>query len=374
MPKKCRWLLEFLAQAAVLLAGAMSAANGDEAEDPAVAAARKRQATARTLDVEYEVKEVYVKGALSDAVSRMFSDSWGLPPVPSTEWKHESTNRLVLDRNKLRSEYHHPLLGHDDRDQLYFPLVIVNGLGGRAFKPGTDVNRPAGLIFNGAAEQVCWPPQPNVIEPITAAFRGLERMELSGWPVRKTGSREGTLTIEGTTWQEYVVRVTPDRKRSFWLNPAQDYLTRRVQTFRNDRLIDQMDIRNDRLQQDQPADPAVCPVEWDYTEFGTSDKPLHTVKVTVTKKEFNKQKPPEDFEINFPPGTEVYDRRDTKCYRVQADGSLRELDVNTSAEMLWFGEPNGAAWYRNRWLFGGAAVVVVAGFLVIYLRRKKRPK
>jgi hypothetical protein len=112
-----------------------------------------------------------------------------------------------LDRNKLRSEYHHPLLGPDDWDHLYFPLVVVNGLGGKAFKPGIDATPPAGLIINGAAEQMCWLPQPNVIQPLTAAFRGLERMELSGWPVQKIGSREGTLTIEGTTWQEYVVRV-----------------------------------------------------------------------------------------------------------------------------------------------------------------------
>jgi len=135
--------------------------------------------------------------------------------------------------------------------------------------------------------------------------------------------------------------------------------------------MDQLDILNDQLQQDQPDDPAFCPVEWDYNEFGTSDKPVHTVKVTVTKKEFNKQKAPEDFEINFPAGAEVYDRRDTKCYRVQADGSLRELDVNTGAEIPM---SDGAAWYRNRWLFGGAAIVVVAGFLVIYLQRKKRTK
>jgi len=82
MPKKCRWLLEFMAQAAVLLAGAMSTAKGGEAEDPAVAAARKRQATARTLDVEYEVKEVYAKGALSHAASQMFWESVGGRPVP----------------------------------------------------------------------------------------------------------------------------------------------------------------------------------------------------------------------------------------------------------------------------------------------------
>jgi hypothetical protein len=135
-----------------------------------------------------------------------------------------------------------------------------------------------------------------------------------------------------------------------------------------------MDIRNDRLLQGQPDDPAFCPVEWDYNEFGTSDKPVHTVKVTVTKKEFNKQKPPEDFEITFPPGTEVYDRRDAKCYRVQADGSLRELDVNTGSELPLFWGSGGDAWYLNQWLFGTAAVVVVAGFLVIYLQRKKRPK
>jgi hypothetical protein len=374
MPKKCRLLLEFLALVAVLLTGAASAANGDEAEDPAVAAAQKRQAAVRTLDVEYEVKEVYAKGALSDAVSRMFLESVGGRPVPSTELKHESSNRLVLDGNKLRSEYHHPMLGPDDRDHMYFPLVIVNGPGGKAFIPGTDANPPAGLIFIGAAEQMCWPPQPNVIQPLTAAFRGLERMELSGWPIQKVGSREGTQTIEGTTWQEYVVHVPTNRKQSFWLDPAQDYLTRRVQTFQNDRLIDQMDIRNDRLQQDQPDDPAFCPVEWDCTEFGGSEKPVHTIKVTVTKKEFNKPQQPEFFEISFPPATEVYDRRDTKCYRVQADGSLRELDVNTGSELPLFWGSGGNAWYLNQWLFGTASVVVVAGFLVIYLQRKKRPK
>ncbi len=364
------WLALFArtAAAAVLFVSAGTMVHADEKEDPAVVAAKKREAAARNVFAEYEVKDVVAKGGVSDK----YGPQWNGPrTLPETEMINTSTNRLLLGEQKIRSEYQHTYLFDfirlGGRTAVYFPLVVVDRAGGKGFRP--DVTPPAGIIFDGPREPQCWPVPAFLVEPLMATFRGTEP-EFSGWSVAKMAPMEGTLDIEGQSCREYVTKLLPKRKRTFWMDPAQNYVIRRAQTYQEDKLADQTDIRYER--RPQPEDPTLVPVEWEFHEYSPAAKVVHTITVKVTKLEINQPLPAEQFEINFPAGAEIFDRRDSNSYRVQTNGELRQLDVNTGAELPASGEPDGGAWYRNRWLFGGAAVVVVAGFLVIYLQRKQR--
>jgi hypothetical protein len=370
-----RSLLALFAPGAVAAALLMSMGpivRGGEKEDPALVAAQKREAAAKSVVAEYEIKDVVAKGGVSDK----YGPQWnGSNPLPETETTNTSTNRLLLGLlvggQKIRSEYQHTYLFDflrlGGRTALYFPVVVVDRAGGKGFRP--DVTPPAGIIFEGPKEPQCWPLPGFLVDPLLATFRGTEP-EFTSWSVAKMARTEGTLDIEGKSCRGYVTKILPKRTRTYWMDPAQDYVIRRVQTYQEDKLADQTDIQYER--RPSPEDPTFVPLEWEYHEYSPGGKVVHTITVKVTKLEINQPLSADQFEINFPAGAEILDRRDSNSYRVQASGELRQLDVNTGAELPASGEPDGAVWYRNRWLFGGAAILVVAGFLVIYLQRKNR--
>src|SRR5262249_16682265 len=73
---------------------------------PAVAAARSRQQSVKTINVEFKRIQLYAKGSESEKAPSVVKPK---TTVPASDITLESINRLVIDGDKIRYENNHPL-------------------------------------------------------------------------------------------------------------------------------------------------------------------------------------------------------------------------------------------------------------------------
>ncbi len=166
----------------------------------AVAAAKARQDSAKTIFVEFKETEVLAKGAISNtAVGMPFQSK---TPVPSEETKHESVSQVIIDGDKVRFENHHPFYHMPDGTLIQKPIVsLYDGNVANKFFPmglGFRTDTPIGIIeknqFQGDIKAI-------LLAPITAAFRGMTPA-ISLWLISSTVSHPTALVVNacGLCW------------------------------------------------------------------------------------------------------------------------------------------------------------------------------
>jgi hypothetical protein len=197
-----------------------------------------------------------------------------------------------------------------------------------------------------------------LLVPIAYTFRALSPrlFSLGMTGMKPTGA---STSIDGVQCEEYRFNT-----HSHYLDPNQDFVVRRIQDASPNRLSRQYEI-----QYRQDGAKRWVPVAWQYKDYSPDGELRGTITVDVTRMRINEPVPPGEFEIKFPEGTWVHDQRDEKNYQVQADGSLREYDRVTGAEVSVPIVPV-ARWYQNKWLLVGGAIVLAAGFVGAYFLRR----
>jgi hypothetical protein len=349
-----------------LLLGACNCGVGQAAGDPAVVAARTRQECVKTLVVKYKRTEVIAKGGLSEGGRPPFNPA---VPVPSEETTLESTDRIVMDGEKLRYEDNHP--AWDLRDAKFYQkscVHVVNTSTGKAYYPngiGSD-GAPTGVLTGEARLIDIKSP---VLTPITVMFRGWSPA-ISPYPVDDMKSSGIKLPIDGAPCQEYVIDYRADELRvSCWFDSTKEWALRRIRKQKLGSLLEQTDITSYR--QDACG---MIPTSWAYNRYSLGRTLLKSTKVQVLELRINDPQPAEQFELQFPPGTEVRDVKQVKFYRVKSDGSMRELS-RTGEELPGSVPQPGTRWYqRHKWLIGGSAVFCVVAGLLYLMRRRLRPR
>lgn len=337
---------------------------------PARKAAKARQKAVKTLEVKFRKTETIARGAVTALTPPLpFKPKH---PIPEQETTLQSINRLVIDGEKLRYENNHPTfilpdvrptekrmvcLFNGTRAKLYFPKLIP----GRGLMQGVILRHPR-IDFVLAVE----------LEPLTLAFRPfspsfsadlLPRMKPSGV----------ALPIEGALCQEYLFGPPQGFRRSYWLDPAKDHLPRRIRIQSAGRLADQIEVRY-RRQDGRDWIPAA----WVRTQYSTEGAVLSTTRFEVLELRVNAEQPPELFDVRFPEGIEVYDQRDDKSYRIQSDGSMRELSRKGQLLPRSVPQPDDSWYQRNRGLLVVAGILVillvaVSGWIWLMRRRKRLP-
>jgi hypothetical protein len=330
-------------------------------EAAGVAAARKRQESVKTLDIRFQLAEVIARGG--DTRWRVFPRE-PTTLVPAKETALESVNRLVVDGEKVRYECNHPWYGPRGELWARSSLSVFNGSTATRFFPtglGGE-GGPAGVIREDprlpfVASQV-------EVVPLGLAFRGLGSLLTSN--VFSEMEPSGTsLPIDGEPCEEHVLN-RPDALTSYWLDPSKGYVVRRVSRQRPGGPLDQMDIRYRR---DDVA--GWVPVSWSRAQSLPDGTVLRTAKVDVLEMRLNNSPAAELFDIQFPIGTHVRDQRDRKNYRVQPDGSLREISPGGTDLAVPDIPPAAPQVGWTEWLLGGVGVVVWAVILAYVWRRKR---
>jgi hypothetical protein len=327
------------------------------AEDPAVAAARKRQEAIKSFDIEFKRTEVIPKGWFTK------EPKGALPgPRPEKDVTLESVNRIVGDLEKMRIESNHPREGILQFVNSNFVLVCDGSSETLLFPKGVTPNSGAfAAIDSQKTDRSAINMAP--IDPLLLFFRGLDR-DLHSIPIFELQATGRNLSIDGDTCEEYEHR-RQNSLTSFWLDPAKGYLVRKmIFRTRNGQISSQWNInyvKDDRF--------GWLPDSWILTNYRDGEVRLKT-NVKLTAVHLNVPQSAELFVLQFPEGTLVMDERSRKQFRANADGTLSEVsladqkpkDPPPQRPQSWFA--------RNRWLnFSIAMALLIVLFIVRFRRR-----
>jgi hypothetical protein len=343
----------------IALLGLAVVTRGQPEDDPAAWAARARREGAKTVVIEYEQVDVFTVGAKPGAAA------------PVEEKVAKSVNKLFLDEGKLRCEHAPPRLGGPREEVQEFRVVSVyDGLLAKELFP--DLKQPdggaSGIIQKGINDL-----HVDRSSPLLTAFRG-DDPALCAFSTDKLKPADGVTSIDGAECKEYrLVAGTPPITDTFWLDPARDYLPRRITTTQKGSVLSQIDItyrRDDTVRW--------VPASWVHERPSAGKNSVETTRVTVLDLRLNVPIAAEQFELQFPPGTEVADYHtgkptQGKLYRVDPDGILREVPP-AARNPATVGTKVFAFMDRYTPWIVTVGIVVVLGGIVLYVLHRTRAK
>jgi hypothetical protein len=292
--------------------------------------------------------------------------------VPDHEISSESINRLIIDGDKVRFENNHPMWYTTEGHLVDTTCVYV-------FNGSTSKTCYWGMLKDGSAEGIIEPERTAgtmksfVLFPFIATFRGLDA-SLSAFPYPNMKPAGVVIPINGETCREYVINLANNSSVSCFLDPKKDFVISRCRELWSGHVQRQHDIQ-------YRQDP-ICgwiPSSWVCHEYSPTGELLITTKVEILDLRLNETQSANQYDMEFPPGCHLFDKtngyqdfRGFKEYRVQADGSLLEIGPDGKPLSISLPQLGGAWLWRNKWLLGSLGVVL-ACFLLLYLRRRKRP-
>src|SRR5262245_32541278 len=336
-------------------------------EDPAVTAARVRQEKIKTAEIEFQVSELYTKGSVSDG-SPLSSNGRIAPPDDSTL---ESTNRLVIDGAKCRFESNH-FLWHVQQEKFLrdASIYVADSKTAMMYSPDGLVSSgiPHGHIHRYLRNEGSFS---LLAAPLLLAIRGVEP-RINVFEVAEMVPGTDLMPISGANCVRYTIRHTGDYERIYWLDPDNEYVARRICGERNGKLSEQCDV----IYRLDSACGCKVPESWTRKRFSDSGEVLSSFKASVISARFNSPQPDERFTLAFPGGTEVFDERNEKYFRVLEDGSMREVAPTGEPLTAETVAQPATPWYRrNQWLLlglGAVFVLILAAYLTCRMRRIAR--
>jgi hypothetical protein len=110
-------------------------------------------------------------------------------------------------------------------------------------------------------------------------------------------------------------------RHEIYVDPARSYVPTRLANYDSQNVL----RIQSAIQYRHDAQHGWLPSEWDVSCLDKDGLVLESVKARVEDIAINVNPPPEEFEINFPPGTWVNDAKRSKSYIVRASGGKREV-------------------------------------------------
>jgi hypothetical protein len=347
---------------AIVAAGGILAQDG-KGEDPAVVAALARQRLLNDVTIQFKRTDIEARGSRSASLPQAISKENSV--VPDRETTTESINRVLLHADKMRFENNHPLW-HLTRGTLQqtSSVAVSDGIIATTFRPRGPSGKegPKGFIRGSGNRMNLTEP---VLTPLLVTFRGAHA-EINPYPVQMVKPTRIALPINGKLCKEYALDLG-DFAVSYWLDPARDYALRRYAMRSKNQLIQQIDVEHRH-----DDEWGWLPVTWTIQEYSAQGEFLRTTNVAVAEMHVGQTPSEEEFQIRFPPDTWVSDERVKKYYRVQPDGSMREISAGAEARGSSVPQPAQGFLERHRWMLISIAVLAVIGVLFALGRGYRR--
>ena len=176
---------------------------------------------------------------------------------------------------------------------------------------------------------------------------------------KPTGEKQ---SVEG---HECLVYSLPRGKMSTRLlvDPALDYSVRRIAFIKDGKLSWQSDVTYGALD-----GLSVFPTRWTVSFFNAAGKLTETRTMSVQVARIPESVRDAEFEIAFPPGTLLMDKRIDKMFDVKEEGALVPSE-------MYYG-PQGssrAADSTQAWVWVAIAACVLSALLYVWLSWKRKP-
>lgn len=348
----------------VALAWAVAWPRADARPAPDLTAkAKARQDAVKSFEVKFKQTEVVAAGGVSELVGTgtPFSPKGA---VPAKEATLVSENRLVVSGSHFRYEDEHPTwyVPHGVLHQRR-RVLVANGSVAKSFFPKGIIGdgRVAGVI-----EQQGWHSWGNsrLFSPIMMALRGVEST-LSACDLRLLKAVGGTLPIGEVTCTRFDLGADPATRRTYWMDG--EGLLRRYREEKNNKLVSQIDVRYESR-----AGIETFPTAWSITDHSADGRAKTSTTVEVVEARVNPRVDASEFEVTFPEGSLVYDRKTKKDYRVRADGRMVEDRPLPGTRPETRQQDEAGGWFRYRyWAAAGAGLLALA-LLGYSLRKRSR--
>lgn len=335
--------------------------QADKGINPATAAAKARQDLVRTVEIRFTRTDVEQPGSRSAVLPAGFA-SVTAKGVPQEETSSTSKNRVVLDGRKMRFECNHPMWNMSTGKLEPSPRVAVDNeaLGKLFFSTGVAGDgKPMGRIHPPADRMEL---SEATLNPILFTFRGGDR-DICPYPLGAF-KRTGVSVPFGADPCEEYSQVRGQSTVAVWLDPAMDYVVRRLTKHKGNQLLHQMDCQYRK----EEKWGWIC-ASWTIQEYGPDGNLLRTERVEVTDARFGAAIPAGEFDLTFPAGAHLYDAMANKYYQVADNGDLAE----TNARWEPMGnalvpQPDNSFVERHKFLL--AALAALAGVLLLVAFRK----
>jgi hypothetical protein len=308
-------------------------------EDPVAAVARKRQEGVKTLVLELKT----------------ITES--SPPLGEADG--EKAMRYFIDGDRVRTEVEWSLTRRKYESAPLQRVAVFDGTLEKCLffdgpKPGGEIDEVHSLP-----------------EPIAIHYRGLRRG--TGYCRLDHFAPTGKSTIiDGSACREYAAK---DGETWLWFDPGRSFILKRLINGVGDHSK-QFDVR---YREDRHNGWVLA--GWTRTLRLPNLGLVQNQEAEVQNAEFNEPIPEVKFDIKFPPGIKVHDRRDERDYLVQPDGMLRIIPEETApptgprAPESPASETPRDPWHiRNRWLSYAILIAAAVVVCVLYaLKKRRRP-
>jgi hypothetical protein len=300
-------------------------------ESPAAAAARARQRAIKSIEFVFTRSETIEPGGLNS----VGAGGPGMGPVPAQQLLCESNNRLVISGEQIRFEDNHPLYSTITNGlSRNIRLSVSDGIRQKVYYgPRTDADKKNsyGILASPSRGLIV---QQTIHFPMMLACRGYEgSLSINTFPkdFAPSGERQ---TVRGRQCAGYKHRT---QEITLWVDEAADHSVRRIRLEQKRKLLIQVDVDSEI----DPGSGLMLPKSWKQSDYSPTGKLERSTTVTVTELHVNRDYDKSTFDLEFPPGIDVEDQRGQNNFRVRADRSLEEVDLEgrptswLSRNMVW---------------------------------------
>ena len=284
-------------------------------EDPAVSAARLRAETCKTVEIRFRQTETVMPGGLSGYAPVPVEPAHSIPKEKTVI---ESTNRIVFDGQKIRYEDNHPSWSRPGGvTPKGHAVYVVDGTLAKVYYPTGAGNEghQTGFIDGEMRLPMFVGPQ---LQPIMWTFRGVTRgMTTEMIAGMKPSGQE--LQIDGAPAASIAsMRVQGRMSGCGWISKSSTW-SGGNRSCRNGALFEQIDI--DYLPEKTAG---WVPSKWVCRRYSPSGALLSSEQLEPLEIHINEIQPASQFDMPFPPGTQVADNRNQKWYQVNEHGDMDE--------------------------------------------------
>jgi hypothetical protein len=333
-----------------------------------------RQDRLKSAHFKWKEKTTQTKGCISETWKLLQRDGPVTDVVPPQDTTFTSTCSVSFDGNKLRYACDHFIWSK--KTKAYEPqsyLAVFNGETCkvlRSYGPNHESTWPQGTI---RAEKKHVDANVHLLQPVIMTCRGMTS-GMRGCDLNEFALTGRKVIINSHLCWELQYRLpSAHLEVQLYVDPERDFVILRYLTLVKGIVKRKIDVRFETTPQKE-----WLPKEWTIISNVPNGTLEESFQSSVTYYEVNPVVSPNEFELEFPPGTLVHDSKNKQDWIVKSDGAGRRLiprdEMGIPYQQLLATEPGNAR--RGQPVLGPfywpavVGIVLAGGCLLVFVYRR----